>query len=94
MHYLFFIVCVVLIGKDNYLEWLRRIKHTFIFNNLWDGICEGDNGGEPTEPTTNEYIAMCKGEDKKSYAFIVATISEEVSHHIMSITYSYYVLIN
>jgi len=40
------IIGVVLSGKENYLEWLRKIKLTLIFNDLSDDICDGD-----TSPT-------------------------------------------
>jgi hypothetical protein len=38
----------VLTGKQNYPKWFKNIKHTLIFNDLWDDICEGeaDNEGE------------------------------------------------
>jgi hypothetical protein len=40
MHSLISIVGVVLIDKENYQEWYRKIKSTLIFNDLWKGICE------------------------------------------------------
>jgi hypothetical protein len=40
MHSLVSIVGVVLLGKENYHQWFRKIKHTLIFSDLWDGICE------------------------------------------------------
>jgi hypothetical protein len=49
MHSLVSIVCVVLSGKENYLEWSRKIEHTLIFNDLWDDICDGDTA--PTKHT-------------------------------------------
>ena len=41
MHSLASIVGVVLTGKDTYPEWSRNIESTFIYNDLWDEICEG-----------------------------------------------------
>jgi hypothetical protein len=34
------IVGVTLTSKENYPEWYRKIKHTLIFNDFWDGIYE------------------------------------------------------
>jgi hypothetical protein len=87
MHSLVSIVGVVLSGKENYLEWSRKIKHTLIFNDLWDGICDGDTS--PTKPTIDKELAIWMNKDKKAYALIVASVSEEVSHHIKSIKYSW-----
>jgi hypothetical protein len=89
MHSLISIVGVVLTDKENYLEWSRKIKHTLIFNNLWDGICEGEVDGRPIIPTTNKELAIWKNKDKKAYALIVVMVSEEVSHHIISTKDSY-----
>ena len=83
------IVRVVLIGKQNYLEWFRKIKHTLIFNHLWHGICEGENQSETTQPTRDKEVAIWKNKDKKQHALIVASISEEVSYHLVSIKDSY-----
>jgi hypothetical protein len=96
MHSLISIVGVVLSGKVNYQEWFRKIKHTLIFNDLWDGICEntGENSddspddsscdSEPEEPTDAKELAIWKSKDKKAYALIVASVSEEVSRHMIS----------
>ena len=35
------IVGATLTGKDTYSEWWRKIKSAFIYNDLWDNICEG-----------------------------------------------------
>lgn len=29
-------------GKENYAPWLIKIKSTLIFNDLFDGVCEGE----------------------------------------------------
>jgi SH3-like domain-containing protein len=71
------------VAKINYLEWSRKIKHTLIFNDLWDGICDGDTS--PIKPTVDKELAIWMNKDKKAYALIVASVSEEVSHHIKSI---------
>jgi hypothetical protein len=87
MHSLVSIVGVVLSGKENYPEWSRKIEHTLIFNDLWDDICDGDT--KPTKPTTDKELSIWMNKDKKAYALIVSSVSEEVSHHIRSIKYSW-----
>jgi hypothetical protein len=66
-HSLISIVGMVLTDKENYLEWSRKIKHTLIFNDLWDGICEGENDSRPTIPTTDKELSIWNNKDKKSY---------------------------
>jgi len=56
MHSLVSIVCVVLSGKENYLEWSRKIEHTLIFNDLWDDICDGDTA--PTKPIPDKELVI------------------------------------
>jgi hypothetical protein len=85
MHSLISIVRVVLTDKENYLEWSKKIKHTLIFNDLWNDICEGEVDGRSTIPTTNKELAIWNKKYKKAYVVIVATTSEEVSCHIISI---------
>ena len=41
MHSLASIVGCVLTRKNTYPRWSRKIKSTFIYNDLWDKICEG-----------------------------------------------------
>jgi hypothetical protein len=89
MHSLIAIVGVVLNGKENFPEWSRNIKHTLIFNDLWDGICEGEDDSGPTKPTTDKELAIWKNKDKKAYSLIVARVSKEASCHIISIKDSY-----
>jgi len=36
------IVGVVLTDTENYAGWLRKLKSTITFNDLWDGVCEGE----------------------------------------------------
>jgi hypothetical protein len=56
---------------------------------LWDGICEGENDSRLTISTTDKELTIWNNKDKKAYAMIFATVSEEVSHHIISIKYCY-----
>jgi hypothetical protein len=76
MHSLISIVGVVLTGKENHPKWYRKIKHTLIFNNLWNGICEVGIASEKEEqskaqpknsrttiPTSNKEHAIWKNKD-------------------------------
>lgn len=58
MHSLISIVGVVLTGKENYLEWPRKIKHTLIFNELWKGVCVGEGDKEPENPTLDKEFTI------------------------------------
>ena len=85
-------------GKENYREWFRKVKNTLIFKDMWDGICEKENledkkDGEaidevdksaPVPPTNAKDLALWKSKDKKAYALIIASVSEEVSRHLVS----------
>ena len=80
MHLLVYVDGIVLIDKDNYLEWSRNIKHTLIFNDLLDDICEGQviNGAidatitTPKQPRADKELPIWKGRDKDIYALIVS----------------------
>ena len=76
---------MVLNGKENYPKWSQKIKHTPIFNDLSYDIFQEENDFQPTKPTTNKEFAICKNKNKKTYTLIATLVSEEVSHHIISI---------
>ena len=98
MNSLISIVGVILSGKENYQEWFRKVKNTLIFNDMWDGICENENledkkdeetinevdKSAPVPPTNAKELALWKSKDKKAYALIIASVSEEVSRHLVS----------
>ena len=71
MHSLVSIIGVVLSGKEKYQEWLRKIKHTLIFNDLWDGICEGEGDVAHEEPKINKEFSIWKNIDRNAYALNV-----------------------
>ena len=92
MHSLEFLVGVVLTGKDNYLEWSRKIKVTIIYNDMLHGICEGttiktDVGMTlkyvPNPPTLEKEPDICHTKDNKELAMIIAIVSEKMSQHIL-----------
>ena len=72
------------------------LKNTLIFNDLWDGIYENENFEDKKDgdaidevdksalvPTTNTK-ELWKSKDNKAYALIIASVSEEVSRHLIS----------
>ena len=89
MNSLIYIVGFVLSGKENYPEWSRKIKHTLIFNELWRGICEGEEDLPPVKPTSDKEIVIWEKNNYKAYALISTSVNEEVSHHITSFSNSY-----
>ena len=98
MNSLISIVGVIFSGKENYQEWFRKVKNTLIFNDTWDEICENENFEDkkdvdaidevdksvPVPPTNAKELALWKSKDMKAYALIIASISEEVSRHLVS----------
>ena len=74
---------MMLSGKENYMEWLTNIEHNIIFNDLWDGIFDGDTSC--TKSIEAKDLEVMMNNDYIAYAFIILLVSEEVSHHIMSI---------
>jgi len=76
------IVGVVLSGKENYPKWLRKIKHTLIFNEQWKGVCVGEGDNEPTKPTSDKEFSIWENKNIKAYALIATSVNEEVSFHI------------
>ena len=73
---------VVLNGKENYSEWSWKIKHTLIFNELWKGVCVGDEDKELEQPTLDKEFVIWENKNNKAYALITTLVNEEVSHHI------------
>ena len=69
-----------------------------LFLMMWDGICENENLGDkkdgeaidevdksaPVPPTNAKELTLWKSKDKKVYALIIASVSEEVSRHLVS----------
>ena len=79
MQFITSIVGATLTSKDTYSEWWRKIKSAFIYNDLWDGICEGTTietevGGpitkDPGPPESEKEKAIWKTKDKKALAVI------------------------
>ena len=67
---------IVLIGKENYPQWSRMIKHTLIFNELWKRVCVGDGDNEPVQPTSNKELIIWENKNGKTYALITSSVNE------------------
>ena len=74
MHSLASIFGVVLASKDTYPRWSRKIKSTFIYNYLWNEICEGNTIKteaeafitiDPRTPRLEKEFAIWNSIDKK-----------------------------
>jgi len=50
---------------------------------LWKAVCVGDEDKEPEQPTSDKEFAIWENKNNKAYALIVASVSEEVSRHIL-----------
>lgn len=62
--------------------------HLF-FNKLWKGVCEGEGDNAPTNTTSYKELAIWNNKDNKSYALIVASISEELIFHVITLKNSF-----
>ena len=65
---------------------------------MWDGICENENFEDKKDgdaidevdksklvpPTNTKELVLWKSKDKKDYSLIIASVSEEVSRHLVS----------
>ena len=67
----------------------EKINHTLIFNELWKGISEGQEGNPPANPTSDKELAIWENKNCKAYALIANSVNEEVSHHISSFSNAY-----
>jgi len=82
-------VGIVLTGKENYPEWSRMVKHTLIYNELWKGVCVGEEDKDPVQPTSDKELIIWESKNNKAYALIAASVNEEVSRHISSYSTSF-----
>ena len=98
MNSLISIVGIIFSSKENYHEWFRKVKNTLNFKDMWVGICENENFEDkkdgdaidevdksaPLPPTNTKELALWKRKHKKAYVWIIASVSEEVSRHLVS----------
>ena len=83
------IVGVVLTRKDICLEWFKKIKSTFIYNDLWEVVCEGKTiqtklyasiTFDPKPPTSDKELSIWKSRDKKALVMITTIVNEELTN--------------
>ena len=53
---------------------------------MWDDICESKDDNEPEQPKDDKQLVIWKSKYEKDYALIYASITKEVSRHILSST--------
>ena len=70
MHSLVNIIGVVLIEQTNWSKWYKKIKHTLIFNDFWDNVCDGKIA--PTKPIDAKELVVWNMKNYKVYALIAA----------------------
>ena len=77
-------------GIKSYKIWHRLIKSTLIYNELWQGICDGDV--KPNKPT--DVVALAKWEVKnaKALALIKYFVNDEMYVHIENATDAWFSL--
>jgi len=80
MHSLISIVGVVLLGKENYPEWSRKIN-TLIFSEFRKGVCVGEGDNEHINPALDKEITIFETNNKNASALIVEFVNEEVCQH-------------
>ena len=66
MYSLISIVGVVITRKYHYHEWSRKINQSFIFNEWWKGVCEGEGGSHPQKPTSHKELAIWENKNNKA----------------------------
>ena len=79
-------------GKENYQEWFRKVKNTLIFNDLRDGVREGEGENALEQPDEQKQLAIWKSKDKKTFSLISTSVSEEVSRYITQSKTTYYAI--
>jgi len=68
------------------------IKHTLIFNELWKKVCVRDRDNELVQPTSDKELVIWENNNSKAYTLTIASINEQVSHHISSFSTVFEVL--
>jgi hypothetical protein len=64
----------------------KNKNKTLIFNDLWEEICEGKDDNDLEQPIDARQLIIWKSKDKKTHALISASVTEDVSRHILSST--------
>eukprot|EP00253_Pinus_taeda_P027792 PITA_27792 len=67
-------------GTKSYKTWHRLIESTLIYNELWQGICDGDV--KPNKPTDATALAKWEINNAKALALIKSSVNDEMYVHI------------
>eukprot|EP00253_Pinus_taeda_P028683 PITA_28683 len=71
-------------GNKSYKTWHRLIESTLIYNELWQGICDGDV--KPNKPTNANALAKWEIKNAKALALIKSSMNDEMYVHIENAT--------
>ena len=71
-------------GTKSYKTWHRLIESTLIYNELWQGICDGDI--KPNKPTDAAALAKWEANNAKALALIKSSVNDEIYVHIENAT--------
>eukprot|EP00253_Pinus_taeda_P005954 PITA_05954 len=74
-------------GTKSYKTWHRLIESTLIYNELWQGICDGDV--KPNKPTDAAALAKWEIKNAKALALIKSSVNDEMYVHIENATYAW-----
>lgn len=71
-------------GTKSYKTWHRLLESTLIYNELWQGICDGDV--KPNKPTDADPMAKWEIKNAKALALIKSSVNDEMYVHIENAT--------
>eukprot|EP00253_Pinus_taeda_P034497 PITA_34497 len=71
-------------GTKSYKTWHRLIESTLIYNELWQGICDGDV--KPNKPTDAAALGKWEVKNAKALALIKSSVNDEMYVHIENAT--------
>eukprot|EP00253_Pinus_taeda_P022127 PITA_22127 len=71
-------------GTKSYKTWHLLIESTLIYNELWQGICDGDV--KPNNPTNADALAKWEIKNAKALALIKSSVNDEMYVHIENAT--------
>jgi len=77
-------------GTKCYKTWHRLIERTLIYNELWQGICDGDI--KPNKPTDAAALAKWEVNNAKALALTKYSMNDEMYVHIENATDAWYAL--
>jgi len=66
-------------GIKSYKTWQHLIENTLIYNELWQGICDGDV--KPNKPTNVVALEKWEVKNTKALALIKSSVNDEMYVH-------------